>query len=512
MLEFGPVVERSFAGATGTLSARSGAWCARGTDTVIFMTAPNQGGDEAVLAIPDGPLRDRLTKILGPVCRTLRVLEPGRDLGERLKDVQADFVILEASQLGPDLQAEVGELVDGSAAPDVVVVTEAPEPRRDTHLLAEGVARVVSLDGRERDVRDALVRVATEERRGARPGVARGGPEPKLSDFHSNSPRMRDFVRLVGQVLEADTTLLILGETGVGKEHLARAIHLEGARAPEPFVSVNCGALPEALLESELFGHERGAFTGAHGKRRGRFEEAEAGTIFLDEIGEMPKPLQVKLLSVLQRREFRRVGSERLFPMRARVIAATNRDLHDDVTEGRFREDLFYRLNVVPLTVPALRERPEDLPHLLGSLMHYFGRRMGRADLRSVHPDAIEVLLAHDWPGNVRELINVVERAMLLARTDQITLGDLPPELGGSGGAGAPSGSVFDLLEGDATDRTLAEARRELLHRFEGAYLHRLLELTGGVVGETAQRAGISARSLYDKMRRHGLRKEDYRP
>jgi DNA-binding NtrC family response regulator len=467
--------------------------------------------DDAVVAVPEGPLRDRLMSILGPVCKRVRSLEPGADVWERLKRLQADFVVIEASQVAPRDQDQIADLVEKQAAPDVVVIADAAEPERDTHYFAEGVSRVVPLEGGDRDVRDALIEVATEERRDTRPGVLRGAPEPRLADFHSYSPRMRDFLRVVSQVAESEATLLILGETGVGKEHLARAIHVEGPRAAEPFVAVNCGALPETLLESELFGHERGAFTGAHERRRGRFEAAEGGTIFLDEIGEMPKSLQVKLLSVLQRRELRRVGGETAVPMEARIIAATNRDLQEDVREGRFREDLFYRLNVVPLTIPPLRERPEDLPHLIGSLIRYFSERMNRPDLKTVHPAALDALLLHDWPGNVRELINVIERAMLLARTEELTLGELPEALGGAGDSQAAAPTVLDSLGEDIMSLTLADARKRLLRRFESLYLRRLLEEEGGSVSETAARAGISPRSLYDKMKRHGLRKEDFR-
>jgi DNA-binding NtrC family response regulator len=475
----------------------------------VTQTLP--GTDDAVLAVSEGPLRERLSTILKSVCRNVVTVEPGTDLWERLKGLEADFVVLDAAQVGPEDHARVDQFATQHATTGLVVVTEAPEPSRDTHLFADGVSTVVSLDRGDRDVRKALSSLAVEDRRPLGPGVARGAPEPRLADFHSNSPRMRHFLRLVSQVLDAETTLLVLGETGVGKEHLARAIHLESTRARHPFVAVNCGALPETLLESELFGHEKGAFTGAHERRRGRFEAAEEGTIFLDEVGEMPKSLQVKLLSVLQRREFRRVGGEKLIPMKARVIAATNRDLREDVEEGRFREDLFYRLNVVPLTIPPLRERPEDLPHLIGSFVRHFGHRMGRSDLKSVHPDALEALFRHDWPGNVRELINVVERAMLLARTDQITLGDLPEEIGGSGQANPQESVPLDLVDDEIIAQPLAEARKDLLHRFEYLYLQRLLEETDGVVGKTAARAGISPRSLYDKMKRHGLRKEDFK-
>ena len=243
---------------------------------------------------------------------------------------------------------------------------------------------------------------------------------------------MKDFVDLVKRVAESDTSLLICGETGVGKERLARAIHNQTERREGPFVSVNCGALPENLLESELFGHEAGAFTGATKQRKGRFEQASGGTILLDEIGEMPAHLQVNLLTVLQRREVTRLGGKTPISVDVRIIAATNRDLREDVKAGRFREDLFYRLNVVYLEIPPLRERPEDLPDLIGRFMRHFRRSLGRKNLMEITEEAMQVLLHHSWPGNVRELINVLERATLLARGDKITTQDLPPSISGA--------------------------------------------------------------------------------
>ena len=252
--------------------------------------------------------------------------------------------------------------------------------------------------------------------------------KPKLSDFISASPAMQTFMRVVHRVVASNATLLLMGETGVGKERLARAIHAESPRSKGPFISVNCGALSETLLESELFGHEEGAFTGASRARRGYFELANKGTVFLDEIGEMPKHLQVKLLTVLQTREVQRVGSETPVNIDVRVVAATNRDLHKDVEKGTFRRDLFYRLCVVTLTIPPLRERREDIPLFVERLLDHFRCEIPNR-ITGVSLPAMHALCQYDWPGNVRELMNVLERAMLLADGEEISLADLPASI-----------------------------------------------------------------------------------
>lgn len=250
----------------------------------------------------------------------------------------------------------------------------------------------------------------------------------RLTDFVSNSPKMRDFMTVVWRIIDTHSPLLVLGETGVGKERLARAIHAEGPRSAGPFVPANCGALPEGLIETELFGHEQGAFTGAARSRKGLFELAHGGTLFLDEIGDVPFHLQVKLLRVLEEHSVRRVGSERTQRIDVRVIAATSRNLEADVALKQFRADLYYRLAVVTLVVPPLRERREDIEALVRRYLDHFRIRVGRP-VTNVAPNVMDQLVAYDWPGNVRELINVMERAVLLATTDTISLGDLPPSI-----------------------------------------------------------------------------------
>jgi DNA-binding NtrC family response regulator len=319
-------------------------------------------------------------------------------------------------------------------------------------------------------------------------------------------------------VADATAPLLITGETGVGKERLARAIHAEISRSERPFVAVNCAALPEQLLESELFGQEKGSFTGADARRTGRFEQAAGGTIFLDEIGEMPTHLQVKLLNVLQRGEVQRIGAAAPLRVDARVMAATNRDVTSEVEAGTFREDLYYRLNVVPLEIPALRERREDIPDLVGSLIQALHQDSPDSAVEGIAEDALEALMAYAWPGNVRELINVIERGMLLARGPRIELADLPEQIAGRAAAALPgsSGSAASAapapeLPPGWRDLGSKKVRQWAIDRVERAYLTAVLTETSGVVAETARRAGISPRALYDRMRRHELDKDDFK-
>ncbi|MBK8976538.1 MAG: sigma 54-interacting transcriptional regulator [Planctomycetes bacterium] len=346
----------------------------------------------------------------------------------------------------------------------------------------------------------------------------RGGVSPALcfGDFVTASALGRRLVDTARRVAQSRATVLILGETGVGKERLASAIHAEGGRGERPMVVVNCGAIPESLLESELFGHERGAFTGAERVHRGYFELADGGTILLDEIGEMPPPLQVKLLHVLQERSIRRVGGERVVPVDVRVIAATHRDLASDMAEGRFRADLYYRISVVTLTIPPLRERPEDVPILVEAFLHRAARDL-HAPVRAVGPAAMRALRRYPWPGNVRELANVVERAVLMCDSDTIELGDLPDAVADvlrQEHAGLMSDHVaepFARLPDEWFEMPFREARHAWNAAFEKLYLQRLLAETHGRIGHAAERLGMDPRSLYDKLRTYGIRKEDYR-
>jgi len=456
------------------------------------------------------------------VARFLRAT-PGAPQPESILADAIDLVLVSDSFLPTDLAAWVGSMRALPDGPEVVVVDADGDPRRRAAWIAAGCLAAVHAALPEREL-DALLGALVRRRRDdvARRVVAdRAGSRRSLGEFVTLSSSMHEFLETARRVVESDSSLLILGETGVGKERLARSIHHDGRRGPGPFLAVNCGALPEGLLESELFGHERGAFTGASRTRRGYFEQADGGTLFLDEIGELPLHLQVALLRVLEERRVRPLGGERTVPVDVRIIAATNRDLERDVEGKRFRADLYYRLAVVTLTIPPLRERVEDIPRLIDSFVEEMGARL-RSPVRSFDADAIRAMQAYPWPGNVRELINVVERTLLLCRRDVVRLADLPRAVSGAAvegvvAAGAaragdrPDDDRLEALASRLADRPIREARRELSERFERAYWAELLTRTRGRIGETARLGGITERSLYDRMVRLGLRKEKFR-
>lgn len=314
--------------------------------------------------------------------------------------------------------------------------------------------------------------------------------------FSSLSPGMVSVERMVSKVARTQSTVLITGESGVGKSLIARDIHRISDRAAQSFVQVNCAAIPETLLESELFGHIKGAFTGADKARKGLFLEADRGSIFLDEIGELPLSMQVKLLHVLEAREVRPLGAEQARKIDVRIIAATNRDLPALVKEGLFREDLFYRLSGFQFTVPPLRERPEDIPGLVDHLLQRCQERLMLSGLR-VQPDAMSALCDHSWPGNVRELENVLQRAAILAEDGLITLADLPDKVLTAAGV-VPGQGVPELPQADAGLETAP--LREQVRQFEMGIIHRVIAQCGGDRRLAAQRLDIGLSSLYRKL------------
>jgi transcriptional regulator with PAS, ATPase and Fis domain len=306
---------------------------------------------------------------------------------------------------------------------------------------------------------------------------------------------MQAVLELVRKAARSDANILIQGESGTGKELIARAIHALSPRAAEPFVPVDCAALPDALLESELFGHERGAFTGADRVKPGMMEVAHRGTLFLDEIGELPLGLQPKLLRALQERQIRRVGATRLLDVDVRLVSATSRDVAAQVRKGEFREDLFYRVNVITVVLPPLRERTGDVARLAQHFLRRYGRNRERP-LGGVEPEALARLEAHAWPGNVRELQNVIERACVLADGPTLRAGDLPAHVGAPG---APVALVVD------PSVPLARAREAWLQGFAQSYLTELLRRHDGNISAAARTAGVDRKTLHRLLARHGV-------
>jgi two-component system response regulator AtoC len=340
-------------------------------------------------------------------------------------------------------------------------------------------------------------RIVDAARRATPPGA-----EESFHNLVGRSEAMRGVYALLEKAAAVDATALVLGETGTGKELAARAIHFHSARKERRFVPVNCGALPGELVESELFGHARGAFTGAAAAKPGLFEEAQGGTIFLDEVAELPLPAQVKLNRALQEKEIRRVGDTSPVKVDVRVIAATHRDLREEVRAGRFREDLFYRLNVLAIRLPPLRERAEDVPLLAGHFLEKHARAL-RRDLRGVDPEALRRLVGYGWPGNVRELENTIERAVAVSSDDTVRLEDLPPEVASAPPAAPGAAALAGMNYKDA----VAEAR----DRVSRDYLVALMKEFEGNVTRAAERAGMERESLHRLLRRYGLRSEDFK-
>jgi two-component system response regulator PilR (NtrC family) len=319
------------------------------------------------------------------------------------------------------------------------------------------------------------------------------------SHLLAHSEPMRRIASLVERIARARTTVLITGESGTGKEKIARAVHESGDRRTKPFLVINCGAIPEALIEAELFGHERGAFTGAVANRLGLFREADGGTVLLDEVGELPLALQVKLLRVLQERKVRSIGASAEVSVDVRVVAATNRNVEDDIRAGRFRQDLYYRLNVIRIEVPPLREHRDDVRPLAEHFLARWAAEQNK-DIRSLSPDVVRTLENYPFPGNVRELENIIERAVALASGPTIGLGDLPAEL--SGAASQPMPALVGLPEeGCNLDEVLGEVERRLLLQ--------ALERSGGVRAQAAKLLGVTLRSLRYRFQKHALAADD---
>lgn len=400
-----------------------------------------------------------------------------------------EAVILDIGLPGMDGIATIGRLHERFPDVPVIMLTGTNDAQTAVQALKAGASDYLTKPfelQRLFDLLRATVKSSKSKSKSSPPPL-----KPAKISLETSSPRMKQLYRQVERAASLDSTILLTGESGTGKTHIARQIHLLSPRAKEDFITVSCPALPRELLETELFGHEKGAFTGASSSRIGRFEQASQGTIFLDEIGDLPPELQPKLLNVLQDREFFRVGGNKLFKTNARVIAATNVDLHARVEAGTFREDLFYRLNIIELLIPPLRERKEDIPRIIKHILSRIAANRN-AELWSLTESAAAALQKFNWPGNVRQLENVLERATAFSDSPVIDAEDIIGVLESP----APTARAKQIFSEPGL--TLHEIEREA---FIQTYIR-----TGKNKAKTARELGISERSVYNLMGRHGLK------
>jgi len=464
------------------------------------------------LAIEDNRLLGYLERKLSASDVRIEAIGGHQAVWEKLMRSACDVIIINEALIPGATEDGIIMLNDLPENPTTIVILDRDVAEDHAQLTAAG-ADLVLYGGISKKSMSEAIETALDSRRQYIQGRRfdrRGASEPKLADFVSESRAMQLFMEDVQQVIANDTPILLLGETGVGKEHLAKAIHAQSPRSAGPFITVNMAAMPDQLLESELFGHEQGAFTGAIRYRRGAFELAHGGTIFLDEIGEMPLHLQTKLLGVLQNYEVKPVGGETTIGLDVRVIAATNQNLEERINNGSFRQDLYYRLSVLTLDIPPLRHRREDIPAMVRRFVAYYRYKIGR-EINTVQDRALKALCEYDWPGNVRELMNVVERAILLSKTDEIGMAELPQAFHGD------TTDDLNLFSGPSIDwqalfeKTLPEVQQIALEMVERRYLRSVLQKTQGKINVTAKIAGIHPRGLYNKMKRYGLNKEDFK-
>jgi len=423
---------------------------------------------------------------------------------EALVRERADLVLLDIVMSGEDGMSFLRWMREAGHAQPVIVVSALDTARTAVEALKLGATDYLAKGFDVEELRKRvgnLLRLSALEQENARLRE-RLVTEGEFGQMLGATPEMRKLFEMAARVAETDTTVLILGESGTGKDLLAQEIHARSPRATKPFIALNCAALPENLIESELFGYEKGAFTGAAQQKKGKFELANGGTIFLDEIGDMNPVTQAKVLRALENRVIERLGSTQTIPVDVRVISATHRDLPAEISAGRFREDLFYRLHVVSLEVPPLRARKEDIPLLTAAFLKLHSANMSRTgQVARLSRDAMDALMHYDWPGNVRELKNALERSLVFARSEEITREDLPAEI--INGAG-----IVRAGQPGAEDASLAELDfRDAKRKFEVAYITRQLERHKWNVSRTAATIGLHRQSLQEKLRELGIRR-----
>jgi DNA-binding NtrC family response regulator len=443
-----------------------------------------------VLVVEDDAVaRDLLCEILRADGFEVEAVDDGAPAVARASDGRYDLVLSDVRMERVGGLEVLRAFTERTPATPVILITAFGDVTGAMEAIGHGAYDYVSKPFNIEELRLTVARALERRRLSAEAGAAptSGGERNQVADIEGKSQRMLDVYKLVARVAPSTATVLVVGESGTGKELVARAIHNRSPRATKPFVPVNCTALSESLLESELFGHARGAFTGAIAAKRGLFETANGGTLFLDEIGDMGPKMQAQILRVLQDGEMRPVGGTEAIRVDVRLVCATNRDLEAEVKAGRFREDLYFRINVVTVRMPPLRDRPGDIPILVRHFLNKVAKREGHAEA-SVSPETLEVLCHHGWPGNVRELENAIERAVAVAKGNVVLPSDLPVEVYG-GSPASPAGIIDD---------------RPTLGELEKRYIALVLAECGGNKKKAAAKLGIDRRTLYRAIERSG--------
>ncbi len=463
------------------------------------MTEPTRSSPQVLVVEDDNSLRDTLLTHLqreGYSC--LGVPSSGEALTQ-LERAPVPIVLTDLKLPEGDALTFIRQVRDRHPSSHVILMTAFGNTKIVLDAIRAGAYGYLSKPFTVEELTFLLRRLEeTEELRAENQELRSAvGQRHNFSSMIAESTAMKDVLETVKRLSAFNTTVLIVGESGTGKELLARAIHFNSPRRGKPFVAINCGAIPEALMESELFGHKKGAFTDATRDKRGLFEEASGGTLFLDEIGELPLHLQVKLLRALQEQQIRRVGDEQMIAIDVRVVAATLRDLEQDVKTGRFRDDLFYRLNVVSLRLPPLRERQEDIPALAQHFLKKHGKRLG-VTVSKIHPDAMKGLLSYGWRGNIRELENCIERGMVLTDGDVITPEALPEAVRSAGSTHAATTDGPMISDGNLSIKQHARS-------LEITLIRRALQKTKGNRTHAAKILEISHRALLYKLKEYDL-------
>ncbi len=483
--------------------------------------------EQKILVVDNEPIsRSLVSSILSSEGYATEEAEDGHEALTKLQEHPFDLILVDEETSPLDGFPLLDQIARSEQATRVILVTaseEALEDARarkldvDDHLakplrVRELVRRVSrALNGKNRSEGGVVSSVKPVDE--SQPPDLEELEEDEFPDLVSISPCMKEVRRVIEKVASSDVDILLLGESGSGKEVVAKTVHGMSARRKKPFVVVNCVALPEGLLESELFGHKKGAFTGADVSKDGYFQVANGGTLFLDEVGDMSPNFQTKLLRVLEEGECNPVGDTRTRQVNVRIISATNRDLVKAVQDGTFREDLFYRLNVVSFSLPPLRERPEDIAILSHYFLHQLQNGSSRPPVRYIHPEVMEAFLAYPWPGNVRELRNVIESAMTFAEIDTISLDTLPPiflrrhiELGKESGKRFNGKATAGYLPSSFLD-----GKKRAVARYEADVLKTALEAVGGNITRAAQRLEIHRSLVHRLLKKHGIRAKDFR-